>query len=234
MTEVRTGATRSDPGAARALDGLAVAAVVIALVPLPLLGIAHSISQLLVAGVLVIFARLSVVSEGVGLRRALRIGRPPVTRSALLITAIGPATALIRWLIDTRLLHGRGGLAFYAGILRQYHVLDPDGRAHWVMLVPLAAATLLMILIDGVFYVGLIQRRLARHLTFPFALVVQAGLFALVHTFSGPAPDIAYGVGAGVGGLVYGYVFERMDNQWIPATMLWLHVIGVFALMMTL
>jgi membrane protease YdiL (CAAX protease family) len=63
-------------------------------------------------------------------------------------------------------------------------------------------------------------------------VIAQALLFALPHTFAGPVPDVAYGVGTFIGGVVYGYVYDRYRNQWLPAFLLWGHVITVWVIML--
>jgi membrane protease YdiL (CAAX protease family) len=233
VTGVTGAGTKGEQLRARALDRLAVIAAAVALVPLPLLGISHPVSQLLVTGVVALFVWASVAPKpDAGVAAALGLSRPPPSPVVFAALGIGITTSALRWLLDSRVLDGRGGLLFYAAAMRQYGVVDAAGRPQWLAFAGLSIVIFVMILLDGLFYVGLMQRRLAIRIGWPAALGTQAALFGLVHAFSGPATDIAYGIGAAIGGLAYGYVYERLRNHWVAATMLWLHVTGVFALML--
>jgi membrane protease YdiL (CAAX protease family) len=226
-----------------ALDRLASLAVLLAVMPIAWLGIGHPVTQLLVVSVVCGFGWLLASRpvprggseggfQGFGMVvAALDLRWPDATWAWLWIGVAGVATGILRWLLDRQLLGGLGGLEFYDRVLRQYGVIGADG-VRWSMLVVCGPIVLLVILIDGVFFSGLIQRRIAAHSNGHVGVQAQALLFALPHTFAGPSPDLPYGVGTFVAGVAYGYLYRAFHNHWIPASLLWLHVVTVWVIML--
>lgn len=43
---------------------------------------------------------------------------------------------------------------------------------------------------------------------------------------------VAYGIGAAIAGLAYGYLYARLRTHWVPALLLSLHVLGVWGIML--
>lgn len=233
------------PGAT-ALDRLAVLAVVVACGPIPFLGIGHPLTHVLILCVVIAFGWLMVAVKrpGEGLRSAipqaiprgitravveLDLGPPKKLRGWTWVATAGVASGLVRYALDERWLHGGWGIDFYRRLLVQYHVLDDSG-AHWLLLAAQLGLLLVVILLDGVFFSGLIQQRVAAYAGLHLGVLLQALLFSLPHTFAGPDADLAYGVGTFFGGVAYGYLYRGYRNHWIPGSFLWLHVAVVFAL----
>jgi membrane protease YdiL (CAAX protease family) len=216
------------------LDRLAAAALLVACVPIPLLGIGHPVTRLLVIATVSAFAWLRTRPD-VSVRRfvtALDVGAPSLRRGWIGIGALGIGTGLLRFLLDGPLLRGRGGIDFYALLLRDSGVITADGLARWELLAFFLPIVLVAIVIDGIFFVGLIQTHIAAWTNRHLAVLAQALLFALPHVFAGPVPDPAYGVSTFVGGVIYGYLYLSFRNHWLPACMLWLHVATVWILML--
>lgn len=225
----------ADP-AASALDVLALGAAVLAASAIPWLGIGHPLSHVLMALVVATFgwllirpARSPLLALG-----ALDLGRPARFVGWGWVLAAGLLSAVVRYLVVLRLPgEGRGGLAFYDALLRQYGVIGPEGEAHWQLLALWAPLSLPVMALDGVFLAGLIQRRVGVRWNEHLGIALQALLFGLAHTFAGNEPDVAYGVSSLFGGVCYGYLYRFYRNHWIPATFLWLHVVTVWAIMLT-
>ena len=218
----------------RSLDRLAAVALFIALVPIPLLGVGHPMTHVLTIGVVVLFG-LVLRRTARSIRRAvvaLDLGRPTIEAPAIFVAIAGALSGAIHWLIDVRLLDGRGGLEFYEIVLRQYGVMGAGGGVHWGLLVPAVALLLPLIVLDGVFFCGLLQQRIAAHSNLHAAVQIQSILFALPHTFAGPSPDLAYGIATYLGGMAYGYLYHSFRNHWIAASLLWLHVAAIWVLML--
>ena len=223
-----------DGSRARALDRLAALAALVALVPIPLLTIGSPVTHLLVFTVVVVFGWLLIrpdrsVASGI---RALDLGWPGARRGWPWIAAAGVVSAVVRWWLDERVLDGRGGIHFYERLLREHGVIGSDDGARWALFAGSAPVLFVVILLDGVFFSGLIQGRIEAHTNRHAAVFAQAVLFALPHTFAGATPDIAYGVGTFVAGIAYGYIYRACRNHWVPASLLWLHVLAVWAILL--
>jgi membrane protease YdiL (CAAX protease family) len=217
------------PRPRRDLDLLALIAILIALLVMPFLGIGHPVTHVLVIAVVIVYGRL--LRDPRGIRRGLDLGWLRTTAWAWIVPA-GLISGVLRWALDERLLDGRGGITFYNELLRQYGIVGPGGDSRWHLLAACAPVLLAVIVLDGVFFSGLIQRRIAARTNVHIGVLSQAVLFALPHIFAGSTPDFAYGVGTFIAGIAYGYVYNAYRNHWLPASMLWLHVITVWAIML--
>jgi membrane protease YdiL (CAAX protease family) len=208
--------------------------VVIAAGPIAVLGIGHPAAHLLVLGVLGAFGWLAVRPHPSWARlvRALELRWPGAGRVWIWIVAAGVTSALIKWWLDDGWLNGRGGIEFYQLLLREQGVTDAGGSVRWSLLAALAPVLFVVILIDGMFFSGLIQRRIATHTNLHAGVHTQAVLFGLPHAFAGPAPDPLYGFFTYLAGVAYGYVYARTRTHWIPAALLWLHVLTVWLLLL--
>lgn len=216
-----------------ALDRLAILAVVLASGPIPLLGIGHPATHVLMLAVLGAFAWQLVRPDTsiAGAVRALGLGGPRRGRAWAWVAVAGVGSAAVKWWLDGVWLHGQGGTAFYDALLREQGIVTASG-VRWEVLAASAPVLLLVILVDGVFFSGLIQKRVAARTSLHLGVHLQAALFGLPHTFAGPASDPLYGFFTYLAGLAYGYVYAWAGSHWMPAALLWLHVMTVWLLML--
>lgn len=216
------------------LDRLASLAVLVALGPIPVLGIGHPVTHLLIISIVGAFGWLVICPrQSIGRAvQALDVGWPSSRKGWMSVAVLGIASGILRWLLDVTVLGGQGGIAFYDRVLRQFGMIATDGGARWNLFGIYAPILLLIILLDGVFFSGLIQQRVAAHTNVHLGIQTQALLFALPHTFAGPVPDVAYGTITYLGGIAYGYLYYGFRNHWLPASMLSLHVLTVWFIML--
>jgi len=216
-----------------ALDRLAVLAVALASGPIPLLGIDHPATHVLILGVIGTQAWLMArpdTSTG-GVVRVLDLGWPGWGPAWMWVATAGVGSAAVKWWLDGVWLDGQGGIAFYDALLREQGIVTASG-VRWEVLAASAPVLWLVILVDGVFFSGLIQKRVAARTSLHLGVHLQAALFGLPHTFAGPASDPLYGLFTYLAGLAYGYVYAWAGSHWMPAALLWLHVMTVWLLML--
>jgi hypothetical protein len=217
-----------------AVDRVAVLAVVIAAIPIPLLGIGNPISHLLALAPVGIvgWLRTRAARSWSDVAKDLGLGWPSPRTAWVAIIAGGVGSAWLKGRLDSFWLHGRGGIAFYRDVLHQNGILSPGGTARWDLAAANAPVLFVLILIDGMLFCGIIQSWIARRFGLHIGVPAQAALFALPHLFASAAPDPLYGGFAYVAGLAYGYVFAAVRNHWMPATLLWLHVMVIWVILL--
>lgn len=215
-------------------DAVAAIGVAVAVLVVPRLGIAHPATHVVLAAMVAASAwvRTRPNVNGRAVTAALDLRRWPRGRLWVGIIAAGTGSALAKWALDLAVLRGRGGVAFYGRVLRDNGVIGADGTTHAVALAGAAAGLVVVILLDGLFFSGLLQRRLARRVGSGLAVQAQALLFALPHLFAGPDPDVLYGLFTYVAGVAYGEVYARTGSHWPAAALLWLHVVTMWLLML--
>lgn len=217
-----------------ALDWLAVVAVAIALIPLPLLGIGNPLTQVIALVVVCVFVR-QLVRPGMsrsGAISSVGLAWPAARFGWALILAGGIGSGLLKCWLDAHMLHGQGGIAFYQQVLNANGLRAADGSARWALLALDGPVLFAVILIDGIFFSGLIQGRIARRTNLHVGVHSQALLFALPHTFATATPDPIYGFFTYLAGVAYGYVFAVTRSHWMPAALLWLHVMTVWIVLL--
>lgn len=217
-----------------AADALAAIGVGVAVVIVPRLGIGHPATHALLAFMVATYAWLRT-RDRASLRSfpaALDLQRWPRRRVWAGVLMAGAGSAIAKWVLDLTVLHGRGGIAFYWQLLRDNGVVGIDGAVHPTLLVGAALGLFAVILLDGLFFSGLVQRRLGRRIGPRLAVQAQALLFALPHLYAGPDPDPLYGAFTYVAGVAYGEVYERTGSHWPAAALLWVHVFAVWLLML--
>ena len=210
-------------------------ALVVTAVPIPMLGIGHPLTHVLIIGLLVAFGwRLTrPVSTVRRAATALDLVVPRDLRRWSWVPIAGVVSAVLRWFLDTGLLGGQGGIGFYATLLHQYGIVTSSG-SHWLLLAAYAPVLWVIIAVDGVVYCGLIQRQVAARTSLHVGVLLQSVIFGLPHAYAGPERDIPYGIGAFLGALVYGYLYDACRNHWIAASILWAHVFAVWVIMLAL
>lgn len=217
------------------LTGLALVAIGLAACPIALLGIGHPLAQGLVAATVAAFGWTAVRPRPTldWLLDALDLRLPGGVAVWIWVAAAGLVSAGLRWVLSGHLPAGGWGLEFYDGLLRSYEIIGADGGGvRWSLLAAVSPVVALIVLLDGVFYCGLIQTWIVRRTNLHAGVGAQAVLFALPHVFSGAEPDVAYGVGAAIAGLAYGYLYARLRTHWVPTILLSLHVLGVWGIML--
>lgn len=216
-----------------AADVLAAIGVGVALLVVPRLGIGHPATHALLASLVAAhwWLRTRTPKQG-STETALDLQWWSGGRRWIGIGLAGAGSAVVKWALDLTVLHGRGGVAFYARLLRDNGVIGADGTGHAVALGGALAGLFAVILLDGLFFSGLVQRRLTRRVGPRLAIQAQALLFALPHLFAGPDPDPLYGAFTFVAGVAYGEVYARTGSHWPAAALLWLHVVTMWLLML--
>lgn len=195
---------------------------------MPYLGIDNPATHFIMA--------ISAACYGVLLRRedknkdpfmVLGLRKPKSSKGLWFSIVLGVILAFVRFFWIHDLFHA-SGVNFYAELL--FKTLHLEQITSSLLLRSLLSVLILFplflaALIPGPFLCGIIQNRLKGQGHFLFGLILQSFVFGLIHCFTPASPNIVYGLEAFMGGIIYGVLFDRYDNNcYYPAIFLTVNV----------
>lgn len=141
---------------------------------------------------------------------------------------LGAVTAVLRFAAHRAI--GLHSLEFYdaefGGLLA--------AKTPWMLIARYAGFSLvvyLSVLVPGMLFCSVIQESFARSGHFLSGLFLQALAFGFLHCYMGRGFSPIYGCEAFSGALIYGVIYQRVKNLYVPAAFMALHLLAVTALL---